>query len=142
MTFTLDRIDNISYIETMLYSTNIGLAGQVDCIAEFDGVPSIIDFKTSSKMKKEEWIEDYFLQCTAYSLMYEELIGQPINDIVIIMAVENEQPLLFQEKLWGKNVSIEIPALSELSAQLTSGKPKENSINYNLIKIKIIKLNY
>ena len=60
----LDRVDNVHYLETMLYSEILGLAGQVDCIAEFDGVPSIIDFKTSLKPKREDWILNYFEQCT------------------------------------------------------------------------------
>ena len=72
---TLDRLDNVHYLETMLYSETLGLAGQVDCIAEFDGIPSIIDFKTSLRLKKEEWILNYFEQCTCYSLMYEEMTG-------------------------------------------------------------------
>ena len=50
---------------------------------------TIIDFKTSRKLKKEEWIEDYFLQCTAYSIMFEELTGNPINQIVILVVTEN-----------------------------------------------------
>ena len=94
----LDRIDNIHYIEAMLYSTAVGLAGQVDLIAEYDGIPSIIDFKTSLKPKKEEWITNYFEQGAAYSLMYKERVGNPINQLVTIMAVDNEQPLLFIEK--------------------------------------------
>lgn len=90
-----DRIDNIHYIETMLYSETIGLAGQVDCIAEFDGIPSIIDFKTSSKLKKEEWIEDYFLQTTAYSLMYEDMTRVQAKQIVILISVDHELPQVF-----------------------------------------------
>lgn len=96
MKSTVDRIDNIHYIETMLYSTTIGLAGQVDCIAEFDGVPSIIDFKTSSKLKREEWIEDYFLQCTAYSLMYEDMTSVKAKQIVVLISVDHEtEPQVF-----------------------------------------------
>lgn len=92
----LDRIDNIHYIETMLYSETIGLAGQVDCIAEFDGVPSIIDFKTSSKLKKEDWIEDYFLQTTAYSLMYEDMTQVQCKQIVVLISVDHEiEPQVF-----------------------------------------------
>lgn len=91
----VDRIDNIHYIETMLYSETIGLAGQVDCIAEFDGVPSIIDFKTSSKLKKEEWIENYFLQCTAYSLMYEDMTQVQAKQIVVLISVDHELPQVF-----------------------------------------------
>lgn len=92
---TLDRIDNIHYIETMLYSETLGLAGQVDCIAEFDGVPSVIDFKTSTKLKKEEWIEDYFLQTAAYSLMYEDMTGTQAKQLVVLISVDNELPQVF-----------------------------------------------
>lgn len=92
----VDRIDNIHYIETMLYSEILGLAGQVDCIAEFDGVPSVIDFKTSNKPKKEEWITNYFEQCTCYSLMYEEMTGVKAKQIVVLISVDGEmQPQVF-----------------------------------------------
>jgi genome maintenance exonuclease 1 len=94
----LNRIDNIHYQECALWSKQLGMAGRVDCIAEFDGVLSVIDFKTSKKIKQSAHIEDYYWQTAAYSLMYEEMIGQPIHDLVIIMAVENEQPLLFKQK--------------------------------------------
>jgi genome maintenance exonuclease 1 len=94
----LHRINNIHYQEQALWSTQLGMAGRVDCIAEFDGVLSVIDFKTSRKIKQSAHIEDYYWQTAAYALMYEELIGQPIHDLVIIMAVEDEQPLLFKQK--------------------------------------------
>lgn len=94
----LHRINNIHYIEQALWSEQIGLAGRVDLIAEWDGVLSVIDFKTSKKIKKVEDIQDYFAQCTAYSGMYEEHVGVPIDQIVIVMAVENEQPIIFIEK--------------------------------------------
>jgi genome maintenance exonuclease 1 len=74
------------------------MAGRVDCIAEFDGVLSVIDFKTSKKIKSHEDIEDYFWQTSAYALMYEELIGEPIHDLVIIMAVEDSSPIVFKQK--------------------------------------------
>ena len=74
------------------------MAGRVDCIGEFDGKLSVIDFKTSKRVKKKEDIDDYFAQCTAYSMMYEELVGQPIDQLVIIMAVEDSEPLVFVEK--------------------------------------------
>lgn len=95
----LNRINNIHYQEQALWSTKIGLAGRVDCIAEFDGKLSVIDFKTSRRIKTRDSIEDYFAQCTAYACMYEELIGNRIDQIVIIMAVENEEPLIFIEKV-------------------------------------------
>lgn len=92
----LNRVDNIHYLEAMLYSETIGLAGQVDCIAEFDGIPSVIDFKTSLKLKKEEWILNYFEQCTAYSLMYEDLTGFKAKQIVVLISVDHEpEPQVF-----------------------------------------------
>jgi genome maintenance exonuclease 1 len=94
----LNRINNIHYQEQALWSTQLGMAGRVDCIAEFDGELASIDFKTSARMKSRENILDYFWQTTAYALMYEELIGTPINKLVVIMAVENSTPLIFIEK--------------------------------------------
>lgn len=91
----VNRIDNVHYLETMLYSESLGLAGQVDCIAEFDGIPSVIDFKTSLKLKKEEWILSYFEQCTCYSLMYEEMTGIQCKQIVVLISVDHEQPQVF-----------------------------------------------
>lgn len=93
---TLDLIDNIHYIESPLYSEKLGVAGRTDCIGEFAGVPSIIDFKTSLKQKKVEWIDNYFEQGTAYALMYEELVGKPMDQIVIIISCDDsEQPQVF-----------------------------------------------
>ena len=94
----LHRINNIHYIEQTLWSEQIGLAGRVDLIAEWDGVLSVIDFKTSKNIKKKEDIQDHFAQCTAYAGMYEEHVSVPIDQIVIVMAVENEEPLIFIEK--------------------------------------------
>ena len=94
----LHRINNIHYIEQALWSERIGLAGRVDLIAEWDGVLSVIDFKTSKKIKKKEDIQDYFAQCTGYAGMYEEHVSVPVDQIVIVMAVENEEPLIFIEK--------------------------------------------
>jgi genome maintenance exonuclease 1 len=94
----LNRINNIHYQEAALWSTKLEMAGRVDCIGEFDGKLSVIDFKTSKRIKSITSIEDYFWQTSAYALMYEELIGTPIDNLVIIMAVEDEQPLLFQQK--------------------------------------------
>lgn len=90
-----DRIDNVHYLETMLYSETLGLAGQVDCIAEFNGVPSIIDFKTSLRPKREDWILGYFEQCTCYSLMYEEMTGVQCKQIVVMISVDHEEPQVF-----------------------------------------------
>jgi len=85
----VDKIENIHCLETVLYSSKYKLAGQVDCIAEYDGELSVIDFKTANKERKVEWIENYFLQCTAYGLMYEELFEKPIKKIVLIIGGED-----------------------------------------------------
>lgn len=95
----LANINNIHYQEQALWSRQLGMAGRVDCIAEYEGVLSVIDFKTSKKVKSLNDIEDYFWQTSAYSLMYEELIGNPIDDLVIIMAVEDSKPIVFKQKV-------------------------------------------
>lgn len=89
------KINNIHYMEQALWSEKIGLAGRVDLIAEWEGKLSVIDFKTSKRIKTEDKIQDYFAQCVAYAMMYEERVGVPIDQIVVLMAVENEQPLIF-----------------------------------------------
>ncbi len=94
----LNRINNIHYQECALWSIRLGMAGRVDCIGEFDGKLSVIDFKTSSRVKTKEDIPAYFAQCVAYALMYEELIGVKIHQIVVIMAVEGSDPILFVER--------------------------------------------
>lgn len=93
----LDRIDNIHGQEIALFSDHLRLAGRVDCIAEFDGKLSIIDFKTSKKPKKKEWIESYFAQAAGYAIMYEERTGIPINRSAILIAVEGDEPQVFVE---------------------------------------------
>jgi len=89
---TLSRIDNIFLQERALYSEQLKVAGRCDLGADFDGVPSIIDFKTSLREKKEEHVQDYFEQATAYALMYESMTGNPISQIVLIIA-NDENPL-------------------------------------------------
>lgn len=89
------HVDNILGVELPLYSNVLKTAGRCDLIAEFDGVPSVIDFKTSRKIKKEEWIESYFLQATTYSLMFEYLYKIHVPQIAILIAVDHESPQLF-----------------------------------------------
>lgn len=96
--FLLDGIDNIHALETPLYSDHLQVAGTVDCIAEFQGKLSVIDFKTSSKPKDRDDIYNYFMQCAAYSVAFEERTGIPIGRLVIIMAVDNDDPRWFIEK--------------------------------------------
>ena len=83
------QIDNVHCLETILYSHKLTLAGQVDCIAEYNGKLSVIHFKTPNKERNDAWNESYYLQTTAYSIMYEELFGTPIEQIVILMASED-----------------------------------------------------
>jgi len=85
----LDNINNIRIQEGGLYSDYYGVAGRVDCIADYKGVLSVIDFKTSTKEKKEEWIENYFIQGSAYCEMYEERFDQPIDRVVILIVTED-----------------------------------------------------
>lgn len=85
----LCRIDNIRGQEETLFSHGLKLAGRVDCVADFDGKISIIDFKTSRKKKQENWIEKYFLQETAYAIMWEEMTNMSINQIVTIISGED-----------------------------------------------------
>lgn len=96
----VDLIDEIYYIEQTLYSTKLGIAGRSDVICSYNGVPSIVDFKTTKKFKRESWIENYFEQGTAYALMLEELTGIVIQQIVIIIAVEesNEVQLFIKKR--------------------------------------------
>jgi genome maintenance exonuclease 1 len=94
----LNKINNIHYQEQALWSKAVGMAGRVDCIAEYDGILSVIDFKTSARPKKRDDVLDYFWQTAAYALMYEELIGAPIDNLVVIMAVKDSSPIIFQEK--------------------------------------------
>ncbi len=85
----LKPLTNVQGLEVRLCSKDLGLAGTADCVATYDGVQSIIDFKSSSKQKKEEWIQKYFLQTTAYSLMWEELTGQKIEQLVVLITGED-----------------------------------------------------
>ena len=94
----IDRIDNVHCLEQFLFSEHLRLAGQVDCIAEFDGRLSIIDFKTSAKLKRKSYIKNYFAQCSAYAVMFEERTGVPVDQTVIIIGVQDEEPQLFVEK--------------------------------------------
>lgn len=99
----LNKIDNILALESPLYSRNYSLAGRVDCIADFCNTPSIIDFKTSKKPKREEWITSYFLQTTGYSLMLEEMTGIVIDQIVIIISVEDDETNILESQIFIKD---------------------------------------
>ena len=85
----LDNINNIHAQEAGLYSDKYKVAGRVDCIAEYNGVLSIIDFKTSTKERNDEWNENYYIQCSAYAEMYGERTGTEIHQIVILCVTED-----------------------------------------------------
>ena len=94
----LDRIDNVHALETPLYSDHLRVAGTVDCIAEFDGKLSVIDFKTSKRKKSLQEIANYFMQCSAYAVAFEERTQIPISNLIILMAVDDEDPIIFSQK--------------------------------------------
>jgi genome maintenance exonuclease 1 len=94
----LDRINNIHTLEGSLYSEILGVAGTVDCIAEFDGELAVVDFKTSAKPKPREWIEGYFVQTMFYGMALYEMTGIPIKKLVIIMTCENGECVVYEER--------------------------------------------
>ena len=111
--FVLGNINNIYCLEAPLHSDILKVAGTVDCIAEYNGVLSVIDFKTSRKPKKEEWIEDYFIQAFFYSAAFFEMTGAIPEQIVILVAIRNEfdvqvfkKPLKEMEKYIDKLIQI------------------------------------
>ena len=105
----IDRINNIHALEESLYSHTLRLAGRVDCIAEYDEELAIIDFKTSTKFKREEWIQDYFSQETAYAIMFQELTGLKVKQLVTIIATEQGTPQIFVKN----NILEFVPKLKE-----------------------------
>ena len=95
----LNKIDNIHALESPLYSHKLEVAGTVDCIAEYEGVLSVIDFKTSGRIKKLEDIHSYFYQTSAYAYMFWEQTKLIPTQLVIIMGVDEENPLVFIEPI-------------------------------------------
>lgn len=92
-----NRVGKIHAIEAPLYSDYLGVAGRVDCIAEFDGKLSVIDFKTSRKPKKRDWIQNYFIQETFYAIAWEERTTKPIVNLVTIISVDSDDVQVFIE---------------------------------------------
>ena len=93
----LNKISRVHALEGSLYSKELGIAGTVDCIAEYNGELAIIDFKTSKKPKPREWVDHYFVQCMAYGCMLYELTGIAVKKLVIIMACENGESIVYEE---------------------------------------------
>ena len=104
----LSKINNIRLQEAQMFSTDYTVAGRVDCIAEYDDVLSIIDFKTSTKEKNEDWIENYFIQGSAYAEMYKEHFGEEVTQVVILITTEEGTTQVFK-----KNKVDYLPQLKE-----------------------------
>tara|TARA_Y100000385_G_scaffold47191_1_gene43813 strand:- start:2442 stop:3095 length:654 start_codon:yes stop_codon:yes gene_type:complete len=100
------RIGKVYGQELALYSDHLGVAGRVDCVAEFDGKLSIIDYKTSRKTKKKEWIDSYFMQECFYAIAWEERTGIPITQLVTIISVDDapEQVFIEHRDNWDKEL--------------------------------------
>ena len=96
----LERISNIVAVEKRVYSTDpaIMVAGTTDCVADYEGILSIIDFKTSSKMREQDTIDSWMIQATFYALAWECLTGQKISQLVIICATEDGQTEVFKSE--------------------------------------------
>ena len=116
-----EKIGDIFMQEAGLYSDQYRVAGRVDCIAEWDGVPSIIDFKTSRSTRNDEYNESYYIQASAYAEMWEERTGQPIEQIVILCVTEDGQVQEFVKKKHDY-----LPLLVETIEQFVSEWEKEN----------------
>lgn len=106
----INKIDNIRAIEGFLWSKPLRIAGRVDCIAEYNGIPSVIDFKGSTKPKRKDDIHNYFLQATAYACMWEERTGEKLPQIVILISCDDGTTQVFVEntKTYKKDLAIAI----------------------------------
>ena len=92
------RLSEVYGLEVPLYSNWLRVAGRVDLVGMYDGKVSIIDFKTASKRKRRDWITNYFMQESAYAVMFEEMTDIPVSQLVTIIAVESDEPQVFVEK--------------------------------------------
>ena len=122
----LQKIDNIYAQECGLYSDKYKVAGRVDCIAEYDGKLSIIDFKTSSKERSDDWNESYYIQASAYAEMFEERTGIAIDQVVILVVTEDG---VVQEFV--KNKTEYLPLLSDVIKEWKVKNEMVSSTNIN-----------
>jgi len=109
----LDKINNIHAIERTLYSEYYGLAGRVDCIAEYEGELAVIDFKTSDKIKPEEWIENYFVQEMFYAAAYYELTEIPIKKLITLMVTPSGEVKVFDKRNKGDYIKLLVRYIKE-----------------------------
>ena len=122
----LRKVNDIYSQEAGLYSDKYKIAGRVDCIAEYDGKLSIIDFKTSSKERSDEWNESYYIQASAYAEMFEERTGIAINQVVILVVTEDG---VVQEFV--KNKTEFLPLLSDVIKEWKVKNEMVSSTNIN-----------
>ena len=122
----LHKIDNIRSQECGLYSDKYKVAGRVDCIAEYEGKLSIIDFKTSSKERSDDWNESYYIQASAYAEMFEERTGITIDQVVILVVTEDG---VVQEFV--KNKTEYLPLLSDVIREWKVKNEMVSSTNIN-----------
>lgn len=122
----IDQIDNIHLLEAIMYSKKLTIAGQVDCVAEYNGKLSVIDFKTANKERQEDWVDNYFLQTTAYAHMYEETFGTPIDQIVILLGNEDgtAQCFIKEKKDYEQNLIKAIDGFYKYYEELNKDKVK------------------
>jgi genome maintenance exonuclease 1 len=109
----LDKINNIHAIERTLYSEYFGIAGRVDCIAEYEGELAIIDFKTSGKIKPEEWIQQYFVQEVAYACMYYELTDIPVKKLITLMVTPDGEYKVFDKRNKSQYIKLLVKYIKE-----------------------------
>ena len=91
----VNKINDIHGVELRLYSDKMKLAGTSDCIAKYDGKLSVIDYKTKRSNQQEEWLTDHFIQATSYGIMFKELTGIEIKQIVILVSSEKNTRMEF-----------------------------------------------
>ena len=115
----LDKINNIHAIERTLYSEYLGLAGRVDCIAEYEGELAVIDFKTSDKIKPEDWIENYFVQEMFYASAYYELTGIPIKKLITLMVTPGGEIEVFDKRNKGDYIKLLVRYIKEFVSHNT-----------------------
>jgi genome maintenance exonuclease 1 len=115
----LDKINNIHAIERTLYSEYLGLAGRVDCIAEYEGELAVIDFKTSTKMKPEKWLENYFVQEMFYASAYYELTDIPVTKLITIMVTPEGEVKVFDKRNKGDYIKLLVRYIKEFVSNHT-----------------------
>ena len=121
----LDRINNVHAIERTLYSEYLGLAGRVDCIAEYDGELAVIDFKTSTKIKPEKWLENYFVQEMFYASAYYELTEIPVTKLITIMVTPDGEVKVFDKRNKGDYIKLLVRYIKEFVSHNTGSEHGE-----------------